>query len=201
MARLGLGTAVARSPRLLEHRPRRTSWAPTESVDALRARAHEVLDFAYEAGIRDFDTARSYGRGEEFLGEWLRSRNPVGVTRLLQVGLRLHGRLGDRGRPARGQAPRRRDVPAPARGDALEPRRLARPLPDPLGHARQRRAEERRRADRDGRGGRAAGRVRVRHEPGRDDRPRGVAGDLHRRAGDVEPARARGRATRWRGAG
>ena len=41
---------------------------------------HEVLDFAYKAGIRDFDTARSYGRGEEFLGEWLRSRNPTDVV-------------------------------------------------------------------------------------------------------------------------
>ena len=38
-----------------------------------------MLDFAYEAGIRDFDVARSYGRGEEFLGEWLRAHNPPGV--------------------------------------------------------------------------------------------------------------------------
>jgi aryl-alcohol dehydrogenase-like predicted oxidoreductase len=39
-----------------------------------------VLDAAYEAGIRDFDAARSYGRAEEFLGEWLRSRRPPDVT-------------------------------------------------------------------------------------------------------------------------
>jgi aryl-alcohol dehydrogenase-like predicted oxidoreductase len=49
------------------------------SVDALRARTFEVLDFAYAAGVRDFDVARSYGRGEEFLGEWLRAHNPSGV--------------------------------------------------------------------------------------------------------------------------
>jgi aryl-alcohol dehydrogenase-like predicted oxidoreductase len=30
--------------------------------------------------VRDFDAARSYGRAEEFLGEWLRSRQPRDVT-------------------------------------------------------------------------------------------------------------------------
>jgi aryl-alcohol dehydrogenase-like predicted oxidoreductase len=48
-------------------------------VAALRARTFAVLDYAYAAGIRDFDVARSYGRGEEFLGEWLRAHNPSGV--------------------------------------------------------------------------------------------------------------------------
>jgi aryl-alcohol dehydrogenase-like predicted oxidoreductase len=47
------------------------------SVEALERRAHEVLDAAYEAGVRYFDAARSYGRGEEFLGSWLRGRGPV----------------------------------------------------------------------------------------------------------------------------
>jgi aryl-alcohol dehydrogenase-like predicted oxidoreductase len=44
------------------------------SVAAMQARAFDVLDAAYDAGVRWFDTARSYGRGEEFLGAWLRSR-------------------------------------------------------------------------------------------------------------------------------
>jgi aryl-alcohol dehydrogenase-like predicted oxidoreductase len=44
------------------------------SVEALAARTHEVLDAAYQAGIRHFDAARSYGRAEEFLGSWLRAR-------------------------------------------------------------------------------------------------------------------------------
>jgi aryl-alcohol dehydrogenase-like predicted oxidoreductase len=39
-----------------------------------------MLDAAYAAGVRDFDAARSYGRAEEFLGEWLRDRRPGGVT-------------------------------------------------------------------------------------------------------------------------
>jgi aryl-alcohol dehydrogenase-like predicted oxidoreductase len=38
-----------------------------------------VLDAAYEAGVREFDAARSYGRAEEFLGGWLRSRRPQDV--------------------------------------------------------------------------------------------------------------------------
>jgi aryl-alcohol dehydrogenase-like predicted oxidoreductase len=45
------------------------------SVEALARRTHEVLDAAWEAGVRYFDAARSYGRAEEFLGSWLRARS------------------------------------------------------------------------------------------------------------------------------
>jgi len=41
------------------------------SVDALRARTHELLDAATAAGIRYVDVARSYGLAESFLGSWL----------------------------------------------------------------------------------------------------------------------------------
>ena len=44
------------------------------SVAALEARAFEVLDAAWDAGVRAFDAARSYGRGEVFLGRWLEQR-------------------------------------------------------------------------------------------------------------------------------
>jgi aryl-alcohol dehydrogenase-like predicted oxidoreductase len=52
------------------------------AVDAMAARTHAVLDAAWAAGVRYFDTARSYGRGEEFLGTWLRERalSPDKVT-------------------------------------------------------------------------------------------------------------------------
>jgi aryl-alcohol dehydrogenase-like predicted oxidoreductase len=52
------------------------------SVAALERRCPEVLDAAYEASVRHFDAARSYGRAEEFLGSWLESRGvePVAVT-------------------------------------------------------------------------------------------------------------------------
>src|SRR2546423_5439074 len=52
------------------------------SVEALEARAHEVLSAAYEAGIRYFDAARSYGFAERFLSSWLHQRglSPHDVT-------------------------------------------------------------------------------------------------------------------------
>jgi aryl-alcohol dehydrogenase-like predicted oxidoreductase len=45
------------------------------SVQALADRTDAVLDAALRAGVRHFDAARSYGRAEEFLGSWLRSRS------------------------------------------------------------------------------------------------------------------------------
>lgn len=44
------------------------------SIDSMQAHTFEVLDAAWENGVRYFDAARSYGRAEEFLGNWLRSR-------------------------------------------------------------------------------------------------------------------------------
>ena len=67
MARLGLGLAALGRPGYLNI-GHGAELGPDRSVRALRDRTFEVLDFAYEQGIRDFDTARSYGRGEEFLG-------------------------------------------------------------------------------------------------------------------------------------
>src|SRR5258707_253682 len=43
-------------------------------VEAMERHAHEVLDAAYEGGVRYFDAARSYGRAEAFLGSWLGRR-------------------------------------------------------------------------------------------------------------------------------
>lgn len=46
----------------------------TYEVAAMESQAHEVLDAAWEAGIRYFDAARSYGRAEQFLASWLQKR-------------------------------------------------------------------------------------------------------------------------------
>ena len=43
-------------------------------VGAMERHAHEVLDAAYEGGVRYFDAARSYGRAEAFLASWLERR-------------------------------------------------------------------------------------------------------------------------------
>ncbi len=79
MARLGLGLAALGRPGYL-NLGHGAQLGDDRSVAGLRARTYEVLDTAYEAGISDFDAARSYGRAEEFLGGWLRSRRPDGVT-------------------------------------------------------------------------------------------------------------------------
>ena len=44
------------------------------AVERMERRAHEVLDAAYEEGVRAFDAARSYGRAEAFLASWLERR-------------------------------------------------------------------------------------------------------------------------------
>jgi aryl-alcohol dehydrogenase-like predicted oxidoreductase len=77
-ARIGLGLAALGRPGYL-NLGHGADLGADRSVAALRDRTHAVLDAAYAAGVRDFDAARSYGRAEEFLGEWLRSRNPDGV--------------------------------------------------------------------------------------------------------------------------
>jgi aryl-alcohol dehydrogenase-like predicted oxidoreductase len=49
-------------------------------VESMRRASYAVLDAAYQAGVRWFDVARSYGRAEEFLAGWLAKRNPGDVT-------------------------------------------------------------------------------------------------------------------------
>ncbi len=51
-------------------------------VTAMQVHAHKVLDAAYDAGVRYFDAARSYGRAEQFLGTWLEARqfSPASVA-------------------------------------------------------------------------------------------------------------------------
>ncbi len=73
MAVLGLGLAALGRPGYLnvDHG---VDIGPDRSVGALRRRCHQVCDAAWDGGIRWFDTARSYGRAEEFLAGWLTGR-------------------------------------------------------------------------------------------------------------------------------
>ena len=54
----------------------------TYDVATMEAHSHAVLDAAWQSGVRYFDAARSYGRAEQFLGNWLRARQiaPADVT-------------------------------------------------------------------------------------------------------------------------
>jgi aryl-alcohol dehydrogenase-like predicted oxidoreductase len=73
VSRLGLGLAALGRPGYinlghavdLQHR-----YDP----EAMAHHAQAVLDAAWQAGVRYFDVARSYGRAESFLGQWLQRR-------------------------------------------------------------------------------------------------------------------------------
>lgn len=77
--RIGLGLAALGRPGYI-NLGHGADLGEDRSVEALRRRAHAVLDAAYAGGVRAFDAARSYGRAEEFLGQWLRSRAPADVV-------------------------------------------------------------------------------------------------------------------------
>ncbi len=70
---LGLGLAALGRPGYL-NLGHGDDLEGARDVEALEARAHEVLDAAWRAGVRYFDVARSYGRAEAFLAHWLKRR-------------------------------------------------------------------------------------------------------------------------------
>jgi aryl-alcohol dehydrogenase-like predicted oxidoreductase len=78
---IGLGLAALGRPGYITL-GREQDIGADRSVEALERRSHEVLSAAYDAGIRYFDAARSYGYAERFLASWLRQRKlpPEAVT-------------------------------------------------------------------------------------------------------------------------
>ncbi|MFI6209700.1 aldo/keto reductase [Streptomyces sp. NPDC051041] len=71
--RIGLGLAAVGRPGYI-NLGRERDLPAERTVDAMRARTHELLDAAYARGVRYVDAARSYGRSEEFLADWLKAR-------------------------------------------------------------------------------------------------------------------------------
>ena len=78
MAELGLGLAALGRPgyMTLGH----ASDVQSASMDAMGRHAAAMCEAAYAAGIKHFDTARSYGRAEQFLKGWLDRRRPLDVV-------------------------------------------------------------------------------------------------------------------------
>ncbi|MCA1223857.1 aldo/keto reductase [Streptomyces sp. 8L] len=74
--RMGLGLAALGRPAYITL-GRDAELPSVRTVEAMRERAFEVLDAAYENGVRYLDAARSYGRAEEFLAAWLAHRPEV----------------------------------------------------------------------------------------------------------------------------
>ncbi|MET8695768.1 aldo/keto reductase [Streptomyces bauhiniae] len=69
---LGLGLAAVGRPGYINLN-RTRDLGDDRSAEALLTRTHELLDAAYAQGVRYFDAARSYGRSEEFLANWLKA--------------------------------------------------------------------------------------------------------------------------------
>ncbi|WP_067686556.1 aldo/keto reductase [Nocardia jejuensis] len=76
ITRFGLGTAAVGRPGYITL-GRELDLPADRTAEAMRARTHALLDAAWAAGVRYFDTARSYGRAEEFVGQWLRARPEI----------------------------------------------------------------------------------------------------------------------------
>ncbi|WP_084361615.1 aldo/keto reductase [Herbiconiux solani] len=71
-SRLGLGlAAIGRPAYITAGRDDDLGDSAGRTVEAMRERAHALLDGAWWLGIRYFDAARSYGLAEQFLGSWL----------------------------------------------------------------------------------------------------------------------------------
>ena len=70
---MGLGLAALGRPGYINlgHASDLAGHTPVGSLERL---THSVLDAAYEAGVRYFDAARSYGLAEAFLAAWLERR-------------------------------------------------------------------------------------------------------------------------------
>jgi aryl-alcohol dehydrogenase-like predicted oxidoreductase len=73
VSRLGLGLAALGRPGYINV-GHGADLAGRRRIADLERHAHTHLDAAYEAGIRYFDAARSYGRAEAFLASWLAQR-------------------------------------------------------------------------------------------------------------------------------
>lgn len=81
--RVGLGLAALGRPGYITlGRSEAIGAAASRDVAHMREHTEAVLDASWQQGVRWFDCARSYGRAEEFVGGWLRSRgiSPHEVT-------------------------------------------------------------------------------------------------------------------------
>jgi len=78
LPRLGLGLAALGRPGYI-NLGHGADMAENYVIDAMERRTHRMLDLAYQEGVRYFDVARSYGRGETFLKNWLDEKQPDDV--------------------------------------------------------------------------------------------------------------------------
>jgi aryl-alcohol dehydrogenase-like predicted oxidoreductase len=71
-SKLGLGTAALGRPQYINVRQEKSLVI---DLDAFKQRGLQVLEEAYQLGVRYFDTAPGYGLAENLVLEWLHSKN------------------------------------------------------------------------------------------------------------------------------
>jgi len=74
---IGLGTAAIGRPKYINIK--QTDMEVSFSVDKFREKGNQVLDEAYNRGIRFFDTSPGYGLAEELLANWLQKKNDPNI--------------------------------------------------------------------------------------------------------------------------
>ena len=73
---LGLGTAALGRPQYINVRQ---DNATNTDLETFRKHSFQVLEEAYNAGIRYFDTAPGYGLAEELVLEWVQTKNDSSI--------------------------------------------------------------------------------------------------------------------------
>ena len=81
--RLGLGMASLGRPGYINLGHAADLPDDRDSVEAMKQHAKQVLDVAYELGIRYIDCARSYGESEAFVASWLNDQSPDVVASMV----------------------------------------------------------------------------------------------------------------------
>jgi aryl-alcohol dehydrogenase-like predicted oxidoreductase len=75
--KLGLGTAAMGRPQYINIR--QAAKEEAFNLQSFKRRGMQVLDEAFEKGVRYFDTAPGYGMAEQLLGEWIQQKKPEGI--------------------------------------------------------------------------------------------------------------------------
>ena len=76
ITQLGLGTAALGRPQYINVRQEEVQ---TQDLDAFKKNGFNILEKAYELGIRYFDTAPGYGLAEQLLLDWLEIKNDEAI--------------------------------------------------------------------------------------------------------------------------
>lgn len=74
VTKMGLGMAALGRPGYI-NLGHDADLGENKSAEFMALQAWQMLDYAWEKGIRYFDAARSYGKGESFLGDWMIAKN------------------------------------------------------------------------------------------------------------------------------